>query len=97
MKLYVAYNNKCEDLINALNLVIPSKYALIELISFNEDIYKERSKAFKTKGSFSARMTPFAVLYDNDEKAVRAFYSENNGCKYEDIISILDKYTPYED
>ena len=53
---------------------------------------KERKKAFGLKGSFSARLSPFAVLYNSENNPVRAFYSEVNECTLDNIINNLNKY-----
>lgn len=46
-----------------------------------------RKEAFQLKGSWGARMDPFAICMEGD-KAVKAFYSETG----EDVIDSLIKY-----
>lgn len=46
-----------------------------------------RKDAFKLKGSWGSRVTPFALCMDG-EKAVKAFYSETG----EDVIKSLIDY-----
>lgn len=49
--------------------------------------FEGRKKAFKLKGSFSAKQSPFIVCYDKD-KPVKAFYSEVDN----NIIKSLTDY-----
>ncbi len=95
IKLKVAYNDDSEELIKKLEKIIQIKYVLVKLESYHEGLFKERKKAFKLKGGFSARKSPFAVLTDEDDKAIRAFYSESNDCTYGNIINALNEYIPY--
>jgi hypothetical protein len=81
VRLKIVYNNDCLDLINKLQ-------DCCDIESFNEDVFKERSKAFKLKGGYGARKTPFAVVF-NEEGPVKAFYSEDNSCTFENIINYL--------
>lgn len=96
IKLKIAYNDSSENLIKELEKVIPTKYALVKLETYHEGLFKERKKAFKLKGGFSARKSPFAVLSDVDDKIIKVFYSESNDCTYENIINTLNEYVPYE-
>ena len=50
-------------------------------------MYKERQKAFKVKGGYGARQTPFAVA--TLEGPLKAFYSEDGSCTIENIIKWL--------
>lgn len=49
--------------------------------------YDGRKQAFKLKGSYGAKQTPFAVCMDK-EKPVKAFYSESE----KDVVKSLIKY-----
>ena len=51
---------------------------------------KDRSAAFKLKGSFGARENPFAVVYDKD-KPLKAFYTEA-GDVISDLITYLENH-----
>lgn len=51
----------------------------INLESYDVNHYRQRKKAFKIKGSCSARENPFLAVYDGD-KLVKAFYTEANEC-----------------
>ena len=70
------------------------KYPLVELQTYHEGLFKERKNAFKLKGGFSARHTPFAVLIDN-AAPVMAFYSEANTCTIEEIMKALNNPVVY--
>lgn len=47
--------------------------------TYDVNHYKERKKAFKIKGSCSARENPFLAVYDGD-KLIKAFYTEAGEC-----------------
>ena len=83
MILKVSYNNKTKDLIEAL-----SKVDNLELECYNEDNYKEKRKSYMLKSSFSARLTPFAVLFE-DQTIKKAFYSEAKECTIANITNYL--------
>lgn len=96
IKLKIAYNDNSEGLIKELKKIIPSKYTFIELETYQEEVFKERKKAFKLKGGFSARKSPFAVLTDEEiKKIIKVFYSESNECTLENIVKTLNEYVPY--
>lgn len=94
MILKVAYDDNSQHLVDELKKVL-SKYPLIELQTYHEGLFKERKNAFKLKGGFSARHTPFAVLIDNDAAPVMAFYSEANTCTIEEIMKALNNPVVY--
>ena len=92
MILKVVYDDNSQMLINKLKSIL-SNYPLIELESYHEGLFKERKKAFGLKGSFSARLSPFAVLYNSENNPVKAFYSEVNECTLDNIIDNINKYS----
>lgn len=94
--LKIAYDDNSEKLVKELEELISSKYPLIELETFHENIFKERKKAFKLKNVYSARKCPFAVLLDIDKNVVSAFYSENNKCTLDNIQKTLTQFISYE-
>lgn len=75
--LYVCYNDDCWNFLESVDKYCKDKE--IKVISYNESNYKERKKAYKIKGGYSARMTPFMLLME-DDKYKKAFYSEDDGC-----------------
>lgn len=93
MILKVAYDDDSQRLVDELKKVLP-KYPLVELQTYHEGLFKERKNAFKLKGDFSARRTPFAVLID-DTAPVMAFYSEASTCTIEEIMKALNNPVVY--
>lgn len=91
--LKLSYNDSC-GWIHQLRDTIKQQYPLLELQTFNEDIAKERKKAFALKSSWATRMSPFAILVAED-KPVKAFYSEDKSCTYEEIINALNSFIVY--
>lgn len=95
MILKVVYDDDSQPLVDDLKKILPH-YPLINLETYHEGLFKERKKAFKVKGAYSARHTPFAVLLDNDSKAVYAFYSEASTCTLDVIVKTLNDFIPYD-
>lgn len=96
MELTLAVNNNSVLLANQLKKYAEEKCPLLEVQYHNEDIYKEKQKAFKLKGGYGARQVPFALLYDTlNKKPVKAFYSEVGECTLDNIINHLDKFISY--
>ena len=85
MELTIVINNDCLSLYEELKNKIDSNK--ITLKCYNEDVYKERQKAFKVKGGYGARQTPFAAV--TLEGPLKAFYSEDGSCTVENIINYL--------
>ena len=94
--LKIAYDDNSESLIKRLMEVVIDRYPTIKLSTFHENLFKERKKAFKLKGEFSARKNPFGVLLNEENKVIKAFYSEANECTFDNIIQTLNNYIPYE-
>lgn len=92
----MAYDDDSQSLVNELGKIISDKFPLIKLEAYHEELFTERKKAFKLKGGYSARHTPFAVLIDNDSNPVMAFYSESGDCTKEEIIKTLTSFIAYE-
>jgi hypothetical protein len=85
MILYLTYNNNCQQLLEQLQ----NKLNNIEIIAYNEDVKKERKKAFGLKGNYGAKESPFSVLY-NENKPIKAFYTEVKECTLDNIINYLN-------
>ena len=94
MLLKIAYNDDSERLIKQLKDYIKD-FPLIELEAYHEQIFKERKKAFALKGEWGTRQSPFAILIDNDNIPVVAFYSERCECTLDKIIEALKSYIVY--
>lgn len=86
MTLKLVYTNDSKMLYSSI-IDMLRNYPSIKLEAFNEDIFKDRKKAYKVKGAFGAKLAPFAVLID--DKPIKAFYSEANTCTIEEISKLL--------
>ena len=89
MTLKIAYNNKSEPLVTE---ILENKYPNLTVICYNEDNYKEKKEAFTIKGSWGARVAPFAILLDDNNKGIKAFYSESEECTFDNINNTLIMY-----
>lgn len=85
MILYICYNNSCSEFPKEIIDNFPD----LNIITYNENYYAEKKKAYKVKGGYSARMSPFMLLLNDDKSFVRAFYSENEGCNLESLKTCL--------
>lgn len=63
----------------------------IKITAYSEKVYSEKKKAYALKSSWSARITPFALLSD-DSVPIKAFYSEAGECTPNNIITFVTKY-----
>lgn len=71
-------------------------YPLLKFETYNEQTMNERKKAFGLKSEWGAKITPFAILIDDEkDKPLIGFYSEDNGCTFENIINTLSNYIIY--
>lgn len=86
MILEIAY----ED--NSLVTEIKENYPDLTIIEHNEGTLKGKKEAFAFKGHWSSRVSPFAILYDDDKKVIHAFYSEVKECTFDEINSYLISY-----
>lgn len=82
MKLILCHSDD-----NWANKIIAQLSKDIEIESYNEFYKRERTKAFRVKGGFGARATPFALFYYNDK--IKPFYSETLDCTEENIINFI--------
>ena len=92
LSLTVAIDDNSQNFLHELTEVIKTEYPEVELNSFHEGLFKERKKAFTLKGGYSARKTPFAVLFDVDRNPLKAFYTEVAECTVENIKFHLDLF-----
>lgn len=87
--LEITFNDDCEDFKSKIaNLV--TNYPNLIFHAYNEWHYKEKKKAYKLKGGYSARMAPFALFKDNTHTI--PFYSESDDCTVDNIKEILNRY-----
>ena len=94
MTLKVAYDDNCEKLITELKELL-GKAPMINLEAYHEQIFKERKKAFALKTEWGTRISPFAILVDDDHNPVIAFYSEKGECTSEKINNALHNWIVY--
>lgn len=87
--LELAYTNDLIDFRDKIG-VLTSNYPELEFYAYNESNYKEKKKAYKLKGGYSARLCPF-VLFKIDDKVI-PFYSESHDCTIDNISEILNRY-----
>ncbi len=83
--LYICYNDSCHEFPNKVKNLYPD----LNIVTYDETHYKEKKKAYKIKGGYSARMTPFMLLLDNN-KYMKAFYSEDNGCTIDKLTEFIN-------
>ena len=87
--LEITFNNDCEDFKSKI-VDLVTNYPNLVFHAYNEWHYKEKQKAYKLKGGYSARMTPFALFRDNTHTI--PFYSESDDCTIDNITEILNHY-----
>lgn len=91
MIIKIVYNSDdTPNFYNNLTVEINSKFPGLKVESYDVKYLKDRKKAFRTKGTFSARLDPFVGIFSDDKKPLKGFYSEANECKINDIISYLN-------
>ena len=76
------FKKQVEDLV--------TKYPKLTFNAYDESHFQEKKKAFKLKGGYSARLSPFAVF--KDAKHTIPFYSESHDCTIDNISEILNRY-----
>lgn len=87
MTLELAFN---EESFRSKVALLVTDYPNLEFHAYDETHYKEKKKAYKLKGGYSARKTPFALF--KDDKHVVPFYSESGDCTIDKIKEILNRY-----
>lgn len=95
MILKLAYSENSTKLVQDLKDYLVN-YPLLKFETYNEQTMNERKKAFGLKSEWGAKITPFAVLIDDEkDKPLIGFYSEDNGCTFEKIINTLSNCIIY--
>lgn len=87
--LKVAFDEKSKLFFEQLQTIINNEFPEIETIGYCESSSKERNKAFRLKGGYSARKTPFAVITNEEDKPLKAFYSEVSECTLDHICNYI--------
>lgn len=93
--LTVIYDETSEKFYEDVVCLLSKKYPLVELVGIHENTLKGKKKAFQIKGSYGARLAPFAVITDDEKNPLKAFYSEANECTVDKIEYILDSFIVY--
>lgn len=92
MILQICYNSKCMDIPAIISSLCKDNYPDVKVETYDESHHKEKVKAYKIKGGYSARMTPFMLLTNDDKSYVKAFYSEDKGCTVDKFVKFINKY-----
>lgn len=90
MILNICFNDNCSQFPIKIENFCLENYPEIKVEKYNENNYHERKKAFRIKGGYSARMTPFMLLLTDNKEYIKAFYSEDKGCTLDNLIKILN-------
>lgn len=85
LTLYICYNDDCSEFPKQ----IQSKFPELTINAYNESHYAEKKKAYKIKGGYSARMTPFMLLLGPEKTYIQAFYSEDDKCNLKNLEKCL--------
>lgn len=94
ISLSVAYNDATSEFFRTLSEMMEKDYPQITFVGHNENTRKGRTKSFKLKGGWSARMNPFALISIED-KPVKVFYTEAEECTVDNIKLYLDATITY--
>ena len=89
MILNICFNDSCSQFPLKIENFCSENYPELKIEKYNENNYHERKKAFKIKGRYSARMSPFMLLTTDNKEYIKAFYSEDKGCTLEKLISFI--------
>lgn len=90
MILYICYNNRSAKFLKDIQNYCSENFAELEIIPYDEDHFREKKHAYKIKGGYSARMTPFMLLLDDNKYYVKAFYSEDKGCTLDNFKTFVE-------
>ena len=88
--LSITYNNDSKEFFHGISELLKDNYPQVTLSEYNESVFKSRNKAFKLKGGWSARKTPFALITDEEGNPLKVFYSEAEECTIDNIKFYLD-------
>lgn len=86
MDIYVVYSDEKQiELLKNTDIKGSPYFHLI-----NDQTFKGKKEAWKVKSSLSARLSPFAAIYEND-KPIKAFYSEADDNIIQSLINYLNE------
>lgn len=92
MIVNVCYNRASMDLMHSVCEFCHDEHPEIEVKCYDEDHFKEKKQAYRIKGGYSARKTPFMLLTTKDGAYLKAFYSEDNKCTLDSLETFLNNY-----
>jgi len=91
VKFILNFGGKCQDMIVKIVYDNKKDRELIESVEFSTPFFVEYidaltknglKESYSIKGEFGARLNPFVVIYDNEDKFVKCFWSESgNACQ----------------
>jgi hypothetical protein len=91
VKFILKFGGKCQDMIVKIVYDNKKDRELIESVEFSTPFFVEYidaltknglKESYSIKGEFGARLNPFVVIYDNEDKFVKCFWSESgNACQ----------------
>ena len=87
--LSIAFDDNSQNFYKEMSNIIQD-YPNVDIVAYHEGLLKERRKAFMLKGGYSARETPFAVVFNIDRVPMKAFYTEAKECTVENIKNYID-------
>lgn len=91
IKIKVVYNSDTEEDSRVfLSKEIATRNPIFEC--YNENNLKQRKKAYAVKSAGGARECPFFGVFDENDKIIKGFYSEDNSATMANILAYLDNY-----
>ena len=93
--LKIAFNDESKELVNTLEKLIPEKFPTVSLETFHEEVYKEQRKARMLKSTWGTKHTPFAILINEENNPIKAFYQEEDNCNLTKILEVLTSLIVY--
>lgn len=89
MKINIVYN--LEEHLPILKK-LQSEFSQYEITLIDSETKKGKKTAFSLKSHWGARLEPFAIVLTDDEKAIKAFYSEAD----KNVIDSLNNFLKNE-
>lgn len=86
MILEISFENY--DLVNE----IIENYPNLHLKLHDEHTAQGKKDSYSFKGTWAAKLSPFAILFADDGKVIHAFYSEIKDCTFDNINNYLISY-----
>jgi predicted nucleic acid-binding protein len=95
MILNIVYNHSHLSIIEELEHILKN-YPLVKLVKLNEESHSTKKDAYKLKGRYGAKISPFANLTDDEKVHVAAFYSEDKSFDLGYIKDVLNHWILYK-